>query len=98
MLVWMFTMMLVHGAADVSAVRAEGFGRPTPGRSTAQARLMARRAAEVVAVRNLGRGPLWRPVRTGRITWSGVVRGYRVARVRTAPDGSVTVTVVLNRR
>lgn len=65
--------------------RAVGIGRPTPGRPPAQARLMARRAGEVAAVRNLAAG-LRLPPRER-------VQGFVYVRYVERPDGSVEVLV-----
>jgi hypothetical protein len=85
-------------AGDV-VVRATGIGRPPPGRSGAQARLMAQRAAEVVAVRNLaaqlsGAG-LAEPGQQVAAGPAGLIRGFRYLPARQLPDGSVEVTVEL---
>ncbi len=66
-------------------LRAAGIGKPPPRLSGTQARLMARRAAEVRAVRNLasklGHG--------GRVT----VRGFQYRGTEYFSDGSVKVVV-----
>jgi len=82
-------------AAGGAMVEAEGVGRPPAGKTGAQATLMARRAAEVVAVRNLGlkEAGVDTNIRTGRIRWSGVVRGYQVVSESSRPDGSAVVVV-----
>lgn len=66
-------------------VRATGIGRPPARMRGTRARLMARRAAEVVAVRNLA-GKLG----LGR---SATVRGFRYLPARLLPDGRIEVTV-----
>jgi len=78
-----------------NTIEAQGTGKPPAGKTGPQARLMARRAAEVVAIRNLGlaEAGIDTNIRTGTIQWSGVVRDYRTTRVTTAPDGTVTVTI-----
>ena len=89
-------VLSVMVAAGGSPPQAEGIGKPPPGKSRVQARLMARRAAEVVAVRNLGlaEAGVDTSLRTGHIRWSGVVRGYQVTRVEARPDGSVRAVVI----
>ncbi|MBI4612874.1 MAG: hypothetical protein HY720_04615 [Planctomycetes bacterium] len=82
------------------AVRATGTASPSPEQAgTPQGRLMARRAAEAVALRNLVaevRG--YFEVREGedvtRIV-EGFVSGYEVTRVTEKEDGSVEVEVAL---
>ena len=73
-----------------SAVRAMGIGRPPRRMKGARAKLLARRAAEVVAVRNLARklgyGPRAR------------IRGFRYVAAEHLADGSVKVTVEYPRR
>ncbi len=68
-----------------ASVRARGIGHPPPQRQGAQARLMARRAAEVRAVRNLGR-KLGLPSRAH-------IRGFRYVHTEYRADGSVVVVV-----
>ena len=66
-----------------TVVQAKGIGLPPPGKSGVQARLMAQRAAEVNAVRNLTRmlgGPATRP-------------SFRYVSRTSRPDGSVEVVV-----
>lgn len=88
-------VLSVMVAAGGSSPEAEGIGKPPAGKPPAQARLMARRAAEVVAVRNLAlaNAGVDTSLRTAHIRWSGVVRGYRVKRVEARSDGSVRVVV-----
>lgn len=66
-------------------VRATGIGRPPIGPPPAQARLMARRAAEVVAVHNLA-------LKLGLPSGTRV-RGFRYLPPIYHPDGRVEVTV-----
>ena len=81
-------------------IRAAGIGRPPPGKSGRQAWLMARRAAEVVAVRNLAAklevsSPKRQDGHYGHyaVTAPRLVRGFRYLPPRTLPDGRVAVTV-----
>ena len=85
-------------------MRATGIGRPPQGRSPAQARLLARRAAEVVALRNLAAklaardlAAAERRASTGtfRRTSQAHLRGFRYLPPRYLPDGRVEVTVEL---
>jgi hypothetical protein len=82
-------------ATSGGSLEAEGIGKPPAGKSGAQARLMARRAAEVIAVRNLGRAQAGVDTerRSGRIRWSGVVRGYRIKSEQARPDGTHKIVV-----
>lgn len=87
---WILAIVLMMPATAIAAPRgaapaAVGVGRPTPGRSPAQSRLMARRAAEVVAVRNLARQHSSSP--------SVRVRGFHYVRYREFRDGRVEVIV-----
>lgn len=66
-------------------VQAKGLGKPAPGRPKAQARLMARRAAEVTAVRNLGNKLA--------VPRGGSVRSFRYVSYVHRADGSVEVVV-----
>ncbi len=70
-------------------VRATGIGKPPRRMVGAQAKLMARRAAEVRAVRNLviklGYGP------------TAFIRGFRYVSTEYLADGSVRVTVEIGR-
>jgi len=69
---------------------ATGHGKPPKRLQGARARMMARRAAEVVAVRNLARKlNLGHPAR---------IRGFRYTHTAYHVDGSVTVTVEYRRR
>ena len=71
--------------SPVRVIRAMGLGHPPPQMSGGQARLMARRAAEVRAVRNLA-------VKLG-FGRRARVRGFRYTATRYRPDGSVEVVV-----
>ena len=86
-------------SATEAVVRVTGIGRPPSGRSGAQARLMAQRAAEVVAVRNLAAQLSGvEPNESGQQTVGcpeGLIRGFRYLPARQLPDGSVEVTVEL---
>ncbi len=66
-------------------VRATGIGHPPPRMKGAQAKLMARRAAEVVAVRNLAK-------KLG-IESGERVSGFRYVVTKDLPNGKVEVTV-----
>jgi hypothetical protein len=83
--------------ADV--IRATGIGRPPEGKSPAQARLMARRAAEVVALRNLVRklhdDEVVGDDGTFTATTEGFVRGFNYLPPSEHPDGTVEVVVEL---
>jgi hypothetical protein len=68
-----------------SVVRAMGTGRPPRWMKGARAKLMARRAAEVVAVRNLARKLGYGP--------RAKIRGFRYVSAEFLIDGSVRVTV-----
>ena len=87
-------------AGDKPALRATGVGKPPPhmGQS-AQARLMARRASEVVALRNLvaraGAGETTGDPRTGHTWTRAFIKGYRVVSRKAHPDGSITTEVEL---
>ena len=82
---------------DAPVVRAAGIGRPPHGRSQAQAKLMAHRAAEVVAVRNLTRKVTGHREPTSmasvRSSTCAQLSGYRYVSERWLPDGSVEVIV-----
>lgn len=85
---------------QTTAVRATGIGRPPKHMTGPQARLMARRAAEVVAVRNLAAKLQGQPIPTGRAGTAhtrldAVVRGFRYLPSRELPDGTIEVTVEL---
>lgn len=87
---WILAIVLMMPATAIGAPRntapvAIGVGRPTPGRSPAQARLMARRAAELVAVRDLARQHTSAP--------SVRVQGFYYVRYREFRDGRVEVVV-----
>ncbi len=68
-----------------SVVRAKGFGRPPAHLSGARARLMARRAAEVTAVRNLAAKL--------RLPPGSRIQGFRYLPPTYRPDGWVEVVV-----
>ena len=70
---------------NTPVVRAMGIGRPPRRMKGARAKLMARRAAEVVAVRNLGRKMGYGP--------RASIRGFRYVSTEFLIDGSVRVTV-----
>ena len=69
-------------ATQASVVRARGIGRPPRHLTGTRAHLMARRAGEVTAVRNLAKA-----LGTRR------VRGFRYVSYLTRADGTVEVTV-----
>ena len=70
---------------SVQVIRATGVGHPKPGLPPAQAKLMARRAAEVRAVRALA-DKLGYPRRA-------TIRGFRYVSTVYRPDGTVEVIV-----
>lgn len=72
-------------ATRPAPVRASGIGYPPRGMRGPQGNLMARRAAEVVAVRNLA-------ARLGH-GWSAHLRGFRYVSTTYRRDGSVLVVV-----
>jgi hypothetical protein len=71
-------------AGSNTVLRASGIGRPNPRIQGPRARLMARRAAEVVAVRNLAEKTRLHGRKLG---------SFRYAQTRYLPDGRVEVTV-----
>ncbi len=86
------------GQAQPVTVRATGVGRPPARLTGTQARLMARRAAEVVAVRNLaaklaGRSHDCTGGNMPTNTMRTVMRGYRYVSAKELPDGTVEVVV-----
>lgn len=106
----LIAIMLVMGAATADStsqpaaggvIRATGVGYP-PGHMTGgRARLMARRAAEVVAVRNLavklsGRQPQTADVGSTYSRLNTTIQGFRYLPPRHLPDGSVEVTVEMS--
>ena len=72
-------------ARNSPVVRAMGIGRPPRWMKGARAKLMARRAAEVVAVRNLARKLGYGP--------GARIRGFRYVATEYLVDGSIRVTV-----
>lgn len=80
----------VSPKANKNIIRAVGVGRPPPHMKGAQAKLMARRAAEVIAVRNLARR-----LGMGR---RARLRGFRYVFTQYRPDGTVKVVVEYPRR
>lgn len=78
----------VTSNAPVDVVRATGTGRPPAKYTGVRARLMARRAGEVIAVRNLAR-----KVKAA----GGRSRGFRYVKYEYHVDGRVTVTVETDR-
>jgi hypothetical protein len=81
-------------------LRATGTGLPPRGAANpAQAQLMARRASEVVALRNLAALATGKTVegdpRTNRTWVKAFIRGFRVIERRENPDGSFTTVVEL---
>lgn len=91
----LFSTIVVTSADQPAAeprapvIHATGTGRPSPRHPPVQAHLMARRAAEVVAVRNAGRQD-----GQGNLMF---VRGFQYLQARTHADGSVEVTVQYQR-
>ncbi|MFQ5461559.1 MAG: hypothetical protein ACE5E5_02925 [Phycisphaerae bacterium] len=71
-----------------NVIVATGHGKPPKRLTGARARMMARRAAEIVAVRNLAR----------KLRIGNRIRGFRYAHTAYHADGSVTVTVEYPRR
>jgi hypothetical protein len=100
-------LLFCSGASDEdqasskpAVVQASGVGRPPPNMTGPQAKLMARRAAEVIAVRNLaarlqGRAAQHASTGTGHASVDALIRGYRYLPATVLPDGSVEVTVEL---
>lgn len=85
-----------HDAPQV--VRATGVGRPSAGRSAAQARLMAKRAAEVGAMRNLMQKIAGEQPRTGteEVITEGFISGFTYHPPVYRPDGSCEVTAEIS--
>ncbi len=92
-------MAFGHAAAAEEFVRAEGVGRAKPGTPAAQARLMAERAAQQVALRNLAAKVFGEEISrddgTKRVQVEGFIRGHRFLPAKVNDDGSVEVTVEL---
>jgi hypothetical protein len=89
--------------APTTTIRATGKGLPPPQMSGQQARLMAERAAQVIAVRNLAATVRGLPIPDHGNAASPLpaevaarIRGYRYLPARPMPDGSVEVTVELD--
>jgi len=82
-----------------AVIRATGIGKPPPGKPAAQARLMARRAAEVVALRNLAAKLHGQHVVAGgdrlEARTEALIRGFRYLEPRFLDDGVVEITVEL---
>lgn len=74
-----------HGMSPAQLIHATGVGYPPPRMQGARARLMARRAAEVVAVRNLA-------IKLGH-RGRARIRGFRYVSSTYRADGSVEVLV-----
>ena len=72
----------VPGTPSGQVIQAVGIGYPPPGKGAAQGRLLAQRAAEVGAMRNLAR-------LAGN--QSPILQGFRFVSKRVRPDGSVEV-------
>jgi hypothetical protein len=79
---------VVEGRPQI--IQTTGMGRPSLRHPPAQACLMARRAAEVAAVRNAARAD-----GQGNVMF---VRGFQYLHSRTHADGSVEVTVQYQRQ
>ena len=83
-----------------SVVKATGKGMPRTGRTDAQARLLAKRAATVKAYRNLlkrmGESTSSLEGGTGNMAVNGFIKGAYIDEVRYYPDGKVEVVVGLN--
>lgn len=89
-----------QAVVEQAVIRAVGIGRPPEGKTGPQATLMARRAAEVVALRNLTamvEGQQISQSPGGEITaiTKGFIAGYTLLPPRTLPDGTVEVAVEL---
>lgn len=92
------TIAVVIGSLSIAASgagpgrnTATGVGRPSPAMPPAQARLMARRASEIRAVRNLAARETGLAVPPTRLRTQ--VHSYRYVETRELPDGSVVTTV-----
>ncbi|NUQ50146.1 MAG: hypothetical protein HUU27_09550, partial [Phycisphaerae bacterium] len=88
-----------QAASEPAVIRATGIGRPPQGKPAPQAKLMARRAAEVVALRNLAAQLEGQALSesNGRISarTETLIRGFRYLAPRDLDDGSVEITVEL---
>lgn len=89
-----------QAVVEQAVIRAVGIGRPPEGKTGPQATLMARRAAEVVALRNLaamveGQHVSQSPGGEITATTKGFIAGYTLLPPRTLPDGTVEVAVEL---
>ncbi|HMQ16859.1 MAG TPA: hypothetical protein PKC49_12885 [Phycisphaerae bacterium] len=86
-------------ASESAFIRATGIGRPPQGKPAPQAKLMARRAAEVVALRNLAAQLEGQALSAsgGRMSarTETLIRGFRDLAPRDLADGSVEITVEL---
>jgi len=90
-------MLLIGSQMAVTAgdtVRATGIGRARPGLHGPQARLMAERASQVTAARNLLAKTAGVPrIESGRARWIGTLRGHRYLPTRYERDGTALSVV-----